>query len=102
MRATTWDAYDPSAKLYPGTRGARQSGSRGLTGLPAQLTDAARGIRAIGIGGRVAPSPLPHHQDMRVRIRRFSSVELKCFKHWVEDSHLQAIEHVLLEPTPVE
>jgi hypothetical protein len=31
----------------------------------------------IGIGGRVAPSPLPHHQDMRVRIRRFSSVKLK-------------------------
>jgi hypothetical protein len=26
--------------------------------------------------GAVAHSPLPHHQDMRVRIRRFSSVEL--------------------------
>jgi hypothetical protein len=26
---------------------------------------------SIGIGGVVAHSPLPHHQDMRVRIRRF-------------------------------
>jgi len=26
---------------------------------------------AIGIGGVVAHSPLPHHQDVRVRIRRF-------------------------------
>jgi hypothetical protein len=31
----------------------------------------------IGIGGVVAHSPLPHHLDMRVRIRRFSSVELR-------------------------
>ena len=28
----------------------------------------------IGIGGAVARSPLPHHQDMRVRIRRFGGL----------------------------
>ena len=31
-------------------------------------------IRRIGIGGRVTPPPLPHHQDMRVRIRRFGGL----------------------------
>ena len=28
----------------------------------------------IGIGERVTPPPLPHHQDMRVRIRRFGGL----------------------------
>jgi hypothetical protein len=31
-------------------------------------------IYPIGIGGVVAHSPLPHHQDMRVRIRRFGGL----------------------------
>jgi hypothetical protein len=30
--------------------------------------------RLIGIGGRVTPSPLPHHRNMRVRIRRFGGL----------------------------
>jgi len=31
----------------------------------------SQNIALIGIGGVVAHSPLPHHLDMRVRIRRF-------------------------------
>ncbi len=33
-----------------------------------------RASLGIGIGGRVTPSTLPHHQDMRVRIRRFGGL----------------------------
>src|SRR5579859_2675637 len=42
----------------------------------------------IGIGGRVTPSPLPHHQDMRVRIRRFDRlVPYRNRNEWAGRSH---------------
>ena len=49
-------------------------------GVPSPL------FQQFGVGGRVRPSPLPHHQDMRVRIGRFSSVEAALHGHQVEQA----------------
>ena len=50
------------------------SGSR--TGLATFVPNLPQRPALIGIGGAVACSPLPHHQDVRVRIRRFRGLRI--------------------------